>query len=212
MRNFGNVRWMMCLWLALSVSCGSSGSDEVRPLQSTASTTTAAASTPPVSTVEPPATSTTAAPASTTTISPWTDEQLEVIAAFEAGIEAFRLAGDAPIDPEGVSLATHTAAALEADRERLRLRSVEGRATRWDGGVEVNGSYVRVHIDGDTAELQGCFVDSGVAYKVESGDLLDDRFGARYIRGEVRLVDGSWRYEGFSTERVVEGDRTCAFG
>ena len=65
---------------------------------------------------------------------------------------------------------------------------------------------------GDQAELWGCFFDDGVAYDVESGAILDARYGARHFLGEARLVDGSWRYEGYRTERAIEGALSCLGG
>jgi len=209
-RNFGNVRWMMCLWLALSVSCGSSGSDEVRPLQSTASTTTAAASTPPVSTVEPPATSTTAAPASTTTISPWTDEQLEVIAAFEAAEEAYRLARSDPEGPEPDSLSTtRTSEALERARLLLAERAEQGLATQFGTAIKEAVVYRDVSIAGDLAFVDGCEVDDAVIIESATSVVVDDavviyEWTVQLVRSRV-----GWEFDALEIRSAVEGPGSC---
>lgn len=191
--NFGVVQWMVCILVALSASCSSSNSDEVRPLD--ASGLAAASSTAiPASTVAP-ATSTTATVTTTTSESPWTDEQLEVIDAFEAAEVAFRrfAVGDR------VELTKFFAAEAAQDAMNLvESRASDGHRLTWSDGADVAASYLRVDVGNESAFLRGCFVDDAVVRAIDSGVVVDDDVVFRSFEASLSDDGGRWLVSGLS--------------
>jgi hypothetical protein len=185
----GNVsvfRWMVIVTLALSAACSSSGSDGVVPLAASADTSVAPA----------PPTTTRPDDRVVTTISPWNEEQLEVIAAFEAAELAFRRASEHPVDPGSHAVQeTHTAETAAEAFGILQGRVADGVAVRWSGGLRLVVVYSRIEVAADIAILEGCLLDDGELISLETGSVLSrsdamEEVAARLIReGDRWLLD-----------------------
>lgn len=200
--NFSVIRWMMMSILALCVSCSGS-SDEVTPLATSLSATSSAA----VSSTTAVAIS---VPAPTTTLSPWTDEQLEVIAAFEAAELAFRVAGESPVDPSSsLVAATHTLRTAEVTREILQADIDAGTAVRWPTPGALAVVHTDVVISQNSARIMGCLVDDAVVYVLADGAVLDDERVVNRIESELVLVEGGWLLDATRTIGVVAELLAC---
>jgi hypothetical protein len=199
----GNVsvfRWMVIVTLALSAACSSSGSDGVVPLAAPADTSGEPA---------PPTTTRPDDPV-VTTISPWNEEQLEVIAAFEAAELAFRRAELSVEDGDYQRvLDTRTADAGRRAVERLQALAADRVATRFPSGIEMRVAYLSVGIEGDVALIEACEVDDAVIYSVDGGAVRDDRVVTLQWVAQLRRVGGEWLFDALRVDSEWSGDVGC---
>lgn len=144
----------------------------------------------------------------TTSESPWTDEQLEVIDAFEAAEEAYRMAIASPGTAAIAELAaTHIDDVVIDVRESIEGNRERGHRTRWPNGVAVVATYLTVEIDGTSAFVAGCLVDDAVVVDDATGAVVDNSIVERSFMAEFRTDFGMWLLVGIDFDG--EGRSTC---
>ncbi|MGC1512036.1 MAG: hypothetical protein WA797_03865, partial [Acidimicrobiales bacterium] len=75
----------------------------------------------------------------------------------------------------------------------------------------VTAHHVRVlSVAATTAELQDCFVNDGVVYRVESGAVVDDSVVTRNVTASMTIVDGVWKIEMATVIQEWKGVAGCA--
>ena len=205
-RNFSVIRWIVCLVAALCVSCSAGVSDEVTPL-TTASNPTSSVATAEV-TPSSTASSTTALAASPAA-SEWSDEQLEVIAAFEAAELALGDARTHPVRIDSVLLGEFfTSPAIAGVVRLLEGHVASGTAVRRPSGGGPDVRYLAVEVDGDLAYVDACEVDDLVIYEID-GDVIDDRVLTLRWAAQLRRVDGRWMWDALEVLSESDGRVAC---
>ena len=71
----------------------------------------------------------------------------------------------------------------------------------------------RVHVvsvTADRAELQDCFVNDGVVYRVETGEVVDEAVVTRSVSASMAIVGGVWKLERATVIQEWEGVAGCA--
>jgi hypothetical protein len=164
-------------------------------------------------------TTTTAGPTTETTAGPTTttaaDEELapeeQVAQAYLRFWEVRLEANGEPPDPEHPALAqVATGEQLENVIAETRRRLEQGLAVR-PPEPSVASHEVTVLRVGDTdAELQDCFVNDGIVYRIETGETIDDSVVTRSVSARMELVDGQWRLARATVLQEWEGVAGCA--
>ena len=198
---------MVVALITLCVSC-SSGGDTSAVVPLTAVPTSSAGA--PVSTTTAAGSIVTTTDTVITTTKPWSDEQLEVIAAFEAAELAFREARADPINPDWASLRnTRTAAAMTRAIALLEERVALGQATRFPSGIATVPFYVSVVVDDDLAFLEACEIDDAVLFALDTGEAIDDDVVTFHWEAQMRAVAKQWKFDALEVLESDEGGVEC---
>lgn len=190
---------------------------------STAAPSASVAPTTPPPTTSTAVESTTSATAmsSTTTVVPQSSTSPPVYGSAEEQVTARFveywdarhqvLAADTEPDPNDSRLAAHAVGEqLEVVRAEVQRYRDEGRRlTRAESPVNYQVVTV-VSVDGDTAEVQECFVDDGVIVDRATGAVLNDRVVTLNSQAVLRRVDGLWKLAEYRVIQSWEGVAGCA--
>lgn len=184
----------------LAASCA--GSDSATPTPTTTSsvpsTSGATSGTGPETTS--PATSTTAVPA-----------EEEIVARYLGFWDARLAANSGTPDPDDPALAEFaTGEQLQTVIAETRRRREEGLALRAAEPSRTEHIVTVVSRSGDRAELQDCFVNDGVVYRVATGEVVDDSVVTRNVLAVMVKVDGLWKLQRASVVQEWEGVAGCA--
>lgn len=135
----------------------------------------------------------------------------EIIARYHAFWEARFEANQAPVNPDHPGLREYaTGDQLETAVAGIRQNEAEGLAVRRPEDSGRRSEVQVVSVDGDQATVQECFVDDGVVYRVESGEVINDSVATHNVRGAMERVDGEWRLSSSSLVQRWEGVAGCA--
>ncbi|MEO7572825.1 MAG: helicase-related protein, partial [Acidimicrobiales bacterium] len=168
----------------LASACSSDDSDEI-VVPDTTSTTR-----------DPRPTTTTTSPDTTAATGEQPELQQEIVDRYEAFWDARFRAHQAPVNPDAPGLAEHaTGPQLENVRAETQQRLDDGLALR-PADQPLTDHRVRVvSVTADRAELQDCFVNDGVVYRVKTGEVVDDAVVTRNVSASMAIVDGVWKLE-----------------
>lgn len=67
-----------------------------------------------------------------------------------------------------------------------------------------------VSINGDSAQVQECFVDDGQVIERATGRVLNDAVSTQSVLGNLQRIDGQWRVSGSDLVQRWEGVGGCA--
>lgn len=188
----------LCVLLA---AC-SSGSDEIaEPASST--------STAPTTVRTPTTASTTTSSSSTPDDDPVEDRQ--VVDRYLGFWEARFAANEAPPDPDDPALSEFaTGRQLDNVVAETRQRLDDGLALRDAEPSRTRHDVTVISADADRAELQDCFVNDGIVYRPDTGEVIDDSVVTRSVSADMVLVDGTWKLERAAVVQEWEGIAGCA--
>ena len=150
----------------------------------------------------PDKTSTTRVPRSTTTAStdttgstaPQSDIERQIVDRYEAFWKARFDANQAPPNPDDPALAQHaTGQQLDNVIAETKRRRDDGLAFRARANSATHHRVRVVSVAAATAELQDCFVNDGIVYRVSNGETVDDRVVTRSVSASMSIVDGVWK-------------------
>lgn len=190
------------LALGLLLAACSHGSDEIAEPES--STTTSP-------TTETSTTSTSSSSTSTSTPDGEQPEDQELVARYVGFWDARLAANEAPPDPDDPALAEFaTGAQLENVVAETRQRLEDGLALRAAEPTRTSHDVTVVSQTDDQAELQDCFVNDGIVYRADTGEVVDDSVVTRSVSAVMVLVDGVWKLERATVVQQWEGIAGCA--
>jgi hypothetical protein len=198
---------VVVLTLALALLAASCSDDD----SATPSTT----SEPERSSTSSAATSTTTnGAASTSTSSPATDSvEDEIIARYIGFWDARFAANTGTPNPDDPALGEFaTGEQLETVIEETRQRRDDGLSLRTAEPSRTDHTVAVVSSTADRAELQDCFVNDGVVYRVATGEVVDDSVVTRNVAAVMVLVEGVWKLERATVIQEWEGIAGCARG
>lgn len=185
----------------------------------TPTTTTVAASTVPASPTSAPG-STGAPPTPPSTVTGTTDVPVtyasvedEVAARYVAYWDARHavLSGDALPDPNDPRLAAHAVGnQLAIVTTEVQRYHDEGRRVARPTVPADHQVVTVVSVDGDTAEVQECFVDDGMILDRATGAVLEDGVVTINMLGTMHRVDGAWKLAEVTVIQHWEGVAGCA--
>lgn len=174
----------------------------------------------PSTTSEPERSSTTSttttnnATSTTTTSSPATDSvEDEIIARYIGFWEARFAANTGTPNPDDPALREFaTGEQLETVIDETRQRRDDGLSLRTAQPSRTDHTVAVVSSTADRAELQDCFVNDGVVYRVATGEVVDDSVVTRNVAAVMVLVEGVWKLERATVIQEWEGIAGCARG
>lgn len=67
-----------------------------------------------------------------------------------------------------------------------------------------------VSVGSDRAELQDCFVNDGIVYRVATGEVIDERTATRSVSVVMVLDEGAWKLQRATVIQEWEGIAGCA--
>lgn len=67
-----------------------------------------------------------------------------------------------------------------------------------------------VSVEGTEAVVQECYVADGIVYRRSTGEVVNDDVATHNVRGELRLIDGTWRVSHTRLVQKWEGVDGCA--
>lgn len=113
-----------------------------------------------------------------------------------------------PDDPRFHELATGRQLdnVIAETRERLE----EGIAFRAAEPSKTSHDVRVVSRTDDRAELQDCFINDDVVYRIETGEILDDATVTRNVAAVMVRINGTWKLETASVLQQWEGIAGCA--
>lgn len=194
---------------ALSVvALGCSDDDSATPSSTT--TSEAASSTP-----TPEATSIPPEPTSTPPPTPFSEQSVEddVIARYIAYWDARFTANSGTPNPDDPALGEYaTGDQLETVIDETRQRRDDGLSLRPAEPSLTDHTVAVVSLTVDRVELQDCFVNDGVVYRVATGEVIDDSVVTRNVLAVMVLVEGVWKLERATVIQEWEGIAGCAPG
>ncbi len=160
---------------------------------------------------DPRTTTTTTSPGTTAATGEQPELQQEIVDRYEAFWDARFRANQAPVNPDAPGLAEHaTGPQLENVRAETQQRLDDGLALR-PADQPLTDHRVRVvSLTADAAELQDCFVNDGVVYRVETGEVIDDAVVTRNVSASMAIVDGVWKLERATVIQEWKGVAGCA--
>lgn len=140
------------------------------------------------------------------------DPNVEVVERYQAFWEARFDANQPPPDPDDPALAEYaTGEQLASVIAETQRNLDEGLALRRPAGNSVRASRVSmVSLDGTTATLQECYVDDGVVFRPQSGEVVNDVVATHSVLATMQLVDGNWKLERTQLVQRWEGVAGCA--
>lgn len=183
----------------LLAACSGSGDEIAEP----ASTTSRAPTTAPTS------------PESTTTsTSPPDGGQVEERGLVERYVgfwDARLAANEAPPNPDDPALAEFaTGPQLDNVVAETRRRLDDGLALRAADPSRTSHDVSVLRQTADRAELQDCFVNDGIVYRTNTGEVVDDSVVTRSVSADMVLIDGVWKLERATVVQQWEGIAGCA--
>lgn len=203
-RGHSSSRAIVALALAitlLSGACRSSGDDDiVEPPTTDFSTTTSVPS------------STSTSPTSTSS-TPEGDpgESADAVDSYLAFWTARFQANAGTPNPDDPALAEFaTGPQLDNVVAETQRRLDAGLALREAEPSQTTHDVKVVSVDDDRVELQDCFVNDGVVYDIETGDVVDDSVVTRSVSADMVRVDGTWKLERATVVQEWEGIAGCA--
>ncbi len=159
-------------------------------------------------------TTTTNGAASTSTSSPATDSVEDEIIARYIGFWDARFAANTgtpnPDDPALREFATGEQ--LETVIDETRQRRDDGLSLRTAEPSRTDHTVAVVSSTADRVELQDCFVNDGVVYRVATGEVVDDSIVTRNVAAVMVPVEGVWKLERATVIQEWEGIAGCARG
>lgn len=180
----------------LTTACASDGSDEIVVPDTTSTTRVSRATT------------TSAGTASTAEQS---ELDRQIVDRYEAFWDARFRANQAPVNPGAPSLAEYaTGSQLENVTAETQQRLDDGLALRPADQPATDHRVHVVSVTADRAELQDCFVNDGVVYRVETGEVVDEAVVTRSVSASMAIVDGVWKLERATVIQEWEGVAGCA--
>ncbi len=135
----------------------------------------------------------------------------EIITRYHAFWEARFEANRAPVNPDHPGLREYaTGEQFETAIAGIRQNAAEGLAVRRPDGSSRRSEVRVVSVEGDQATVQECFVDDGVVYRVETGEVINDAVATHNVRATMVQVDGEWKLSSSSLVQRWEGVAGCA--
>ena len=185
---------------ALLLAACSGGGDEI---SEPASTTSRA-----------PTTASTTSTSTTTSTSPpdgsQSDDQ-ELVDRYVGFWDARLAANEAPPNPDDPALAEFaTGPQLDNVMAETRQRLDDGLALRSADPSRTSHDVTVISQTADRAELQDCFVNDGIVYRPDTGEVIDDSVVTRSVSADMVLVDGVWKLERATVVQQWEGIAGCA--
>lgn len=185
---------------ALLIAACSGGGDEI---SEPASTTSRA-----------PTTASTTSTSTTTSTSPpdgsQSDDQ-ELVDRYVGFWDARLAANEAPPNPDDPALAEFaTGPQLDNVMAETRQRLDDGLALRSADPSRTSHDVTVISQTADRAELQDCFVNDGIVYRPDTGEVVDDSVVTRSVSADMVLVDGVWKLERATVVQQWEGIAGCA--
>lgn len=194
-------RSVVVLAAALLLAACSAGGDEIAE---PASATSGAPTT---------TTSTTSTSTTTSTSSPdgsQSDDQ-ELVDRYVGFWDARLAANEAPPNPDDPTLAEFaTGPQLDNVMAETRQRLDDGLALRSADPSRTSHDVTVINQTADRAELQDCFVNDGIVYRPDTGEVIDDSVVTRSVSADMVLVDGVWKLERATVVQQWEGIAGCA--
>jgi hypothetical protein len=161
------------------------------------------------STVEP--SSTTATPDSTGTSQPTGSVEDEIAARYVAFWEARFAANQNPPNPDDPRLAEYASGdQLQNVVSETRSRHDDGLALRSPDASVTSHDVTVIAVEGESAELQDCFVNDGVLYNATTGEIVDDSVVTRSVSAVMVLEGGVWKLARARVVQEWEGVAGCA--
>ena len=183
----------------LLAACSGSGDEIVEP----ASTTSRA-----------PTTASTTSTSTTTPTSPsgaHQPEERDLVERYVGFWDARLAANEAPPNPDDPALPEFaTGPQLDNVVAETRRRLDDGLALRSADPSETSHDVTVIRQTGDRAELQDCFVNDGIVYRTDTGEVVDDSVVTRSVSADMVLVDGVWKLERATVVQQWEGIAGCA--
>lgn len=185
---------------ALLLASCSGGGDEI---SEPASTTSRA-----------PTTASTTSTSTTTSTSPPDDSQpdgQELVDRYVGFWDARLAANEAPPNPDDPALAEFaTGPQLDNVMAETRQRLDDGLALRSADPSRTSHDVTVISQTANRAELQDCFVNDGIVYRPDTGEVIDDSIVTRSVSADMVLVDGVWKLERATVVQQWEGIAGCA--
>lgn len=193
-------RFALVVATALLLAACSAGGDEI---SEPASTTSRAPTT--ASTTSTPTTTSTSAPDGSQS-----DDQ-ELVDRYVGFWDARLAANESPPDPDDPALAEFaTGPQLDNVMAETRQRLDDGLALRSADPSRTSHDVTVISQTADRAEIQDCFVNDGVVYRPDTGEVIDDSVVTRSVSADMVLVDGVWKLERATVVQQWEGIAGCA--
>ena len=184
---------------ALLLAACSGGGDEISEPASTTSRapTTASTSTSTTTSTSPPDGS--------------QSEDQELVDRYVGFWDARLAANEAPPNPDDPALAEFaTGPQLDNVMAETRQRLDDGLALRSADPSRTSHDVTVISQTADRAEIQDCFVNDGVVYRPDTGEVIDDSVVTRSVSADMVLVDGVWKLERATVVQQWEGIAGCA--
>jgi hypothetical protein len=139
------------------------------------------------------------------------EAEQEVIDRYVGFWEARFAANTGTPNPDDPALAEYaTGAQLDTVIAETRQRRDDGLALRPAAPHRTAHSVRVVSVTGDRAEVQDCFVNDGVVYRVASGEVIDDSIVTRSVSAVMIREADAWRVERTMVLQEWEGVAGCA--
>lgn len=159
-------------------------------------------------------TSSTSATSSTTSAPATSDGKSiedEIVARYVGFWEARFEANAGTPDPDDPALREYaTGEQLETVVAETARRLEDGVALRAADPSRADHAVTVVSVGADQAELQDCFVNDGVVYRVSTGEVVDDAVVTRNVSADMVLVEGVWKLDRATVIQEWEGIAGCA--
>lgn len=154
---------------------------------------------------------TSSSPTSTRDSSDPSSPQDEIIDRYVGFWDARAEANTATPNPDDPALSEFaTGEQLERVIDETRQRRDDGLALRAAEPSRTDHTVTVVSVGADRAELQDCFVNDGVVYRVATGEVVDDSVVTRNVSAVMVLADGVWKLEQATVIQEWEGVAGCA--
>lgn len=194
--------WAVVASAALVLGACTGSDDQIaEPSSSTNSAPTTEATTTSASISTSPSSNTDSAPA----------EDQEIIDRYLGFWDARLTANDEPPDPGDPALAEFaTGPQLANVIDETRRRFEDGLALREAEPSRTSHDVAVITKTADRVELQDCFVNDGIVYRPDTGEVIDDSVVTRSVSADMVLVDGEWKLERATVVQQWEGIAGCA--
>ena len=181
----------------LLAACSGSGDEIVEPASTTSRAPTSASTT---------FTSTTTSPSGG-----HQPEEQDLVQRYIGFWDARLAANEAPPNPDDPALPEFaTGPQLDNVVAETRRRLDDGLALRAADPSRTSHDVTVIGQTADRAELQDCFVNDGIVYRTNTGEVVDDSVVTRSVSADMVLVDGVWKLERATVVQQWEGIAGCA--
>lgn len=158
-----------------------------------------------------PARASTTSTISTTDASDDSSDEEQVTQAYLRFWDVRLDANGEPPDPDHPELASvATGEQLENVIAETRRRLDQGLSLRTPESTVMSHDVTVVRISDSEAELQDCFVNDGIVYRIASGEVVDDEVVTRNVSGRMEYLDGQWKLARATVIQEWEGVAGCA--